>query len=76
MKSRTFPTWMNMVFLPSRTYPSAEEIRQEIRDTTIQRRKNRVTVVLIVNADRSHAIPVTFIRHSKTPPAVKRTQFT
>ena len=42
----------------------------------MQRHKNRVTGVLCVNADGSHAIPLPFIGHAKKPTTLKQPEFT
>ena len=60
---------------PSRTYLSLKEVRREIRSTMMLRHKNRVTVVLCMNGDGSHTIPVTFVEHYKSPIALKQSQF-
>ena len=50
---------------------SQEKVRQETRRTTMQPHKNRIAVVLSVNAYRSFAVPITSIGQSKTPTPLK-----
>ena len=43
---------------------------------TILRHKNHDTIVLCVNADTSHAIPVTLTGHAKNHTCLKQPRFT
>ena len=52
---------------PSRTYLTAGECRASTRGTEMQKHKQRVTIVMCINADGSHAFPVYYIRKAEIP---------
>ena len=51
---------------PRMSYFSFSEIRRDVRGIDLQRNKNRITIVMAVNADGSHILPVWYIGHPKT----------
>ncbi len=50
-----------------RTYLTREESRNDTRDALYQKHENRVTIVLAVNADTIHSLPVNYIGSSQFP---------
>lgn len=47
-----------------RSYLSANEVREDARSTELQKNKNRMTMVLALNADGSHMLPMKYVGSS------------
>ncbi len=60
---------------PRYSYLSPAETRKTVRGTELQKQKARITVVLCVNADGSHNIPVRYIGHSSKPRCLSDERF-
>ena len=59
---------------PSRTYPTVVECRAYTCGTEMQKHKQRITVVICINADDSHAFPVRYIGKAETPMCLRLPQ--
>ena len=53
--------------VPSRSYLSSNEQRKETRGTEFFKHKIRVTIIMCVNADGNHLLPVNYIGKSEHP---------
>ena len=57
------------------SYLSPTENRQNVLGTDLQRNKNRITIVLRVNGDGSHTMPVSYIGHVAGPSCIQDSRF-
>ena len=61
---------------PRMSYLSSSEIRLDVRGTDLQRNKNRITIVMAVNADGLHILPVWYIGHTNNPKCFRDSRYT
>ena len=52
---------------PRNSYLTSSEIFREARGTDFRKQKARITIVVSVNADSSHYVPVRYIGHAAQP---------
>ena len=60
---------------PRRSYLSGNENPSTTRGTDLQKYKARITIVLCVNADGSHSVPVRYIGNSAEPRCLRDLRF-
>ncbi len=60
---------------PMLSYLPPTENRQNVFGTDLQRNKDRITIVLCVNGDGSHTIPVSYVGHVAGPRCFRDSRF-
>ena len=61
---------------PRISHLSSSENRRHVRGTDLQRNKDRITIVLFVNADGTQILPVWYIGHAANPRCFRDSRYT